>query len=71
MNKVFRVIWNAAMQRFVVASELAKGKVKSSSSSVVANTSLKTVALTSMALAITAALHATTVYARRHDYCQR
>lgn len=53
MNKVFRVVWNAAMQRFVVASELAKGKVKSSSSAVTAgNSSYKTFAVSGVALAM-------------------
>lgn len=32
MNKVFRVIWNAASGRWVVASELAKSHSKSSKS---------------------------------------
>ena len=31
MNKIYRVIWNAAQQAWVVVSELAKGHVKSSS----------------------------------------
>ncbi|MEA5100993.1 autotransporter outer membrane beta-barrel domain-containing protein [Pantoea sp. S18] len=53
MNKVFRVIWNAAMQRFVVASELAKGKVKSSSSAVTAGSSNnKAFAVSGVALAL-------------------
>ncbi|UVC31947.1 autotransporter outer membrane beta-barrel domain-containing protein [Pantoea sp. SOD02] len=53
MNKVFRVVWNAAMQRFVVASELAKGKVKSSSSAVTAgNSTYKTFAVSGVALAM-------------------
>ena len=33
MNKVYRVIWNHAVSRFVVASEFAKGKVKSANAS--------------------------------------
>ena len=31
MNKIYRIIWNAAQQAWVVVSELAKGHVKSSS----------------------------------------
>ena len=30
MNKIFRVVWNRTIQSFVVTSELAKGRVKSS-----------------------------------------
>lgn len=30
MNKIYRVIWNSALRCFMVTSELAKGKVKSS-----------------------------------------
>jgi len=53
MNKVFRVVWNAAMQRFVVASELAKGKVKSSSSAVAAgNSNYKAFAFSGVAVAL-------------------
>ncbi|KAJ9430013.1 autotransporter family porin [Candidatus Pantoea symbiotica] len=53
MNKVFRVVWNAAMQRFVVASELAKGKVKSSSLAIAAgNSTYKTFAISGVALAL-------------------
>ncbi|OOH88032.1 hypothetical protein BMT54_09120, partial [Pasteurellaceae bacterium 15-036681] len=33
MNKIFRVIWNHSTQTWVAVSELAKGRVKSSSSS--------------------------------------
>lgn len=53
MNKVFRVVWNAAMQRFVVASELAKGKVKSSSSAITAgNSTNKAFAVSGVAVAL-------------------
>ncbi|WGE85069.1 ESPR domain-containing protein [Actinobacillus equuli] len=31
MNKIFRVIWNEATQSWTAVSELAKGRVKSSS----------------------------------------
>ncbi|WP_271460297.1 ESPR domain-containing protein [Pantoea leporis] len=65
MNKIFRVIWHAATQRYVVASELAKGKVKSHSSSVLTPSASKAMALTGVALAITVALHATTAIAAR------
>ncbi|MBY4839989.1 autotransporter outer membrane beta-barrel domain-containing protein [Pantoea sp. DY-5] len=65
MNKIFRVIWHAATQRCVVASELAKGKVKSHSSSVLTPSASKAMALTGVALAITVALHATTAIAAR------
>ncbi len=30
MNKIFKVVWNRTIQSFVVTSELAKGRVKSS-----------------------------------------
>lgn len=33
MNKVYRVVWNHAVSRFVVASEFAKGRVKSANMS--------------------------------------
>lgn len=63
MNKIFRVIWNAATQRYVVASELAKGKVKSHSSSALTPSASNAMALSGVALAITVALHATTAIA--------
>ena len=31
MNKIFKVVWNRTIDSFVVTSELAKGRVKSSS----------------------------------------
>lgn len=31
MNKIFKVVWNRTIGSFVVTSELAKGRVKSSS----------------------------------------
>ncbi|WP_145520347.1 autotransporter outer membrane beta-barrel domain-containing protein [Yersinia mollaretii] len=34
MNKFYRVIWNATLGRYIVASELAQGRTKSKSSSV-------------------------------------
>ncbi|MGH1501616.1 autotransporter outer membrane beta-barrel domain-containing protein [Yersinia proxima] len=34
MNKFYRVIWNATLGRYIVASELAQGKAKSKSSSI-------------------------------------
>ncbi|MDT8851106.1 ESPR-type extended signal peptide-containing protein, partial [Pantoea dispersa] len=40
MNKNYRVIWNYAQQCYVVASELARGKVKSSRSGKTANKAL-------------------------------
>jgi len=33
MNNIFKIIWSHSAQLFVVTSELAKGKVKSASSS--------------------------------------
>ena len=33
MNKIFRVIWNQSTQSWVAVSELAKGRVKSSTTS--------------------------------------
>ena len=39
MNKSYRVIWNYALQCYVVTSELARGKVKSSCSGKAANKS--------------------------------
>ena len=35
MNKVYKVIWNVALGTWLAVSELAKGKVKSSSATVV------------------------------------
>jgi autotransporter family porin len=64
MNKVFRVVWNAAMQRFVVASELAKGKVKSQSSRTATGSAMRnTVALSGLAIAVAIALPASNVSA--------
>lgn len=64
MNKIFRVIWNATTQRFVVASELAKGKVKSqSSNNAMGSAARKTVALSGLAMAVAIALPASNVFA--------
>ncbi|WP_277976137.1 ESPR domain-containing protein [Pantoea endophytica] len=63
MNKIFRVIWHAATQRYVEASELVKGKVKSLSASVLTPSASKAMALSGVALVITVALHATAAIA--------
>ena len=54
MNKIFKVIWNRTTQSLVVASELAKGQVKSSSDvsvSSVTSTANKLFKLSAIALA--------------------
>ena len=54
MNKIFKVIWNRTTQSLVVTSELAKGKVKSStdaSESVVVGSISKLFKLSAIAFA--------------------
>ncbi len=41
MNKIFKVVWNRTIQSFVVTSELAKGRVKSSAEQNSADVSTK------------------------------
>lgn len=56
MNKIFKVIWNAQINSFVVVSELAKGYCKSSHCSRSVNTTryFRCFALSSLALALQA-----------------
>ena len=64
MNKIFRVIWHAATQRYVVASELAKGKVKSqSSNSAMSSAARKTAVLSGLAMAVAVTLPVSNVFA--------
>ena len=40
MNKIYKIVWNAAQQAWVVVSELARGHVKASATSTASNEAL-------------------------------
>ncbi|WP_134531307.1 ESPR domain-containing protein [Budvicia aquatica] len=40
MNRIYRIIWNSALSRWVVASELSRGKTKSKLSSAISDCTL-------------------------------
>ncbi|QIM63369.1 hypothetical protein A1D29_08765 [Pasteurellaceae bacterium Orientalotternb1] len=58
MNKVFRVIWNTATQTWVAVSELARGRVKSSSSNAINLSSLALTAALGLATFIPTSVEA-------------